>query len=48
MLGLVIEFSLVVAFFAWLHRRQLRERDRAQRVRPAQLHLDFDEESRAD
>ena len=48
MFGLVIEFSLVVALFAWLHRRQLRDRDRAQRVRPAQLHLDFDEENGAD
>ena len=48
MLGLVIEFSLIVALFVWLHRRQLRDRDRAQRVRPAQLQLDLDEDSRMD
>ena len=48
MLGLILEFSLVIALFVWLHRRQLRDRDRAQRVRPAQLNLDFDEENRAD
>ena len=48
MLGLIIEFSLVVAFFACLHRRRLRDRDRAQRVRPAQLHLDFDSEEPTD
>ena len=48
MLGYLIEFSLIVALFAWLHRRQLRDRDRAQRVRPAQLHLDFDEENPTD
>src|SRR5438874_1708612 len=47
MLGLIIEFSLVVALFVWLHRRQLRDRDRAQRVRPAQLDLDLDDESTA-
>ena len=48
MIGLIVEFSLVVALFAWLHRRQLRDRDRAQRVRPAQLDLDLDEERRMD
>jgi hypothetical protein len=45
MLGLIIEFSLVIALFVWLHRRQLRDRDRASRVRPSQMHLDLDEES---
>ena len=45
MLGLVIEFSLVVALFVWLHHRQLRDRHRARRVPPSQLHLDLDGES---
>ena len=45
MLGFLIEFSLIVALFAWLHRRQLRDRDRASRIRPFQMPLDFDEES---
>ena len=45
MLGLGIELTLGGALFRWLYRRQLRDRDRASRVRPAQLHLDFDEES---
>jgi hypothetical protein len=44
MLGLIIEFSLIVALFVWLYRRQLRDRDRARRVRPSQLHLDLDED----
>ena len=44
MFGYLIEFSLIVALFAWLHRRQLRDRDRASRVRPSQLRLDLDEE----
>lgn len=44
MLGLIIEFTLVIALFAWLHRRQRRDRDRASRVRPSQLRLDLDEE----
>ena len=45
MLGYLIEFTLIVALFAWLHRRQRRDRDRASRVRPSQMHLDLDEES---
>lgn len=45
MLGLCIELSLVGALFVWLHRRQLRDRDRARRVRPSQLHFDLDEEN---
>ena len=44
MFGFLIEFTLVVALFAWLHRRQLRDRDRASRVRPSQMRLDLDEE----
>lgn len=44
MLGLCIEFSLTVALFLWLYRRQLRDRDRASRIRPSQLHFDLDEE----
>jgi len=45
MLGLIIEFALVIALFAWLHRRQLSARARARRVPPSQMHLDLDEES---
>ena len=45
MLGFLIEFTVVVALFAWLHRRQLRDRDRASRIRPSQMPLDFDEEN---
>jgi len=44
MAGLIIEFSLVVGWFAWLHRRELRDRDRARRVRPRQMHLKLDEQ----
>lgn len=44
MLGLCIEITLVSALFVWLYRRQLRDRDRARRVRPSQLRLEFDEE----
>lgn len=39
MTGLIIEFSLVVGWFVWMHRRQVRERKRARRVRPRQLDL---------
>jgi len=42
MLGLIIEFTLVLALFAWLHRRQRRDRDRASRVRPSQMPLDLE------
>ena len=45
MLGLTIEFSLIVAWFLWMHRRQLRDRARARRVPPAQLRLGFDEDA---
>jgi hypothetical protein len=43
-IGLAIEFSLVIALFVWLYRRQVRDRDRARRVRPSQLNLDLDSE----
>ena len=39
MIGFIIEFSLVVALFLWLHRRQLRARERARRGRCEQLSL---------
>lgn len=45
MFGLIIEFSLVVAWFVWLHRRQVRDRDRTRRVPPTQLRLGFDEDA---
>ena len=45
MLGYLIEFTLIIALFAWLYRRQRRDRDRASRLRPSQMPLDFDQES---
>ena len=44
MVGLIIEFSLVVGWFVWLHRRQVRDRERARRLRPKQLDLELDQE----
>ena len=46
MIGLCIEFSIVLALFAWLWRRQVRERARARRVPPSQLPLIFDPDER--
>ena len=43
MLGLAIEFSFIVAWFLWMHRRQVRDRERARRLPPAQLRLGLDE-----
>jgi hypothetical protein len=40
--GFIIEFSLVVAWFLWLHRRQVREREKSRRVPLRQMHLDLD------
>jgi hypothetical protein len=39
MVALAIEFSLVVAWFVWLHRRQVRDRARARRVPLRQMRL---------
>ena len=39
MTGIIIEFSLVVGWFVWMHRRQVRDRERARRLRPRQLDL---------
>lgn len=44
MLALVIEFSLIVGWFLWLHRRQVRDRTRARRVPLRQMRLDFEDE----
>ena len=38
----ICEFSLIVAWFLWLHRRQKREREKSRRVPLRQLHLDLD------
>jgi len=43
MVGLAVEFSLVLAAFAVVWRRQLRERQR-QRERASQLDFDFGRE----
>jgi hypothetical protein len=43
MVALVIEFSCVVAWFLWLHRRQVRDRDRARRVPRRQMQLVFEQ-----
>jgi hypothetical protein len=45
MVALAIEFSLVVAWFVWLHRRQVRDRARARRVPLRQMRLSFEDES---
>lgn len=42
MVALIIEFSLVVAWFLWLHRRQVRDRDKARRVPLRQMRLELD------
>jgi len=44
MIALVIEFSCVVAWFVWLHRRQVRDRARARRLPLRQMRLEFDDE----
>ncbi len=44
MLALAIEFSLVVVWFLWLYRRQVRERARARRLPLRQMRLDFEDE----
>ncbi len=41
MIGLAIEFSLVIAGFLYVWRKQIRERQRL-RERASQLDLDFD------
>jgi hypothetical protein len=43
MVALLIEFSLVAGWFVWLHRRQMRDRERARRVPPRQMRLPFGE-----
>ncbi len=45
MLGLAIEFSFIVAWFVWLRRRQVRDRERARRLPPSQLRLGLDEDA---
>lgn len=44
MFALTLEFSLVVAWFIWAHRRQVRDRQRTRRVPPSQLRLPFGED----
>ena len=39
MVAVVIEFSCVVAWFIWLHRRQVRDRERARRLPRRQMEL---------
>ena len=43
MIALAIEFSCVVAWFLWLHRRQVRDRARAMRVPRRQMELGLEE-----
>ncbi len=43
MLAFAVEFSLVVAWFLWAHRRQVRDRERKRRVPPSQLRLPLGE-----
>lgn len=44
MIALAIEFTCVVAWFVWLHRRQVRDRAQARRVPLQQMRLNFDDE----
>jgi hypothetical protein len=44
MVALVIEFCCVVAWFLWLHRRQVRDRERLRRVPRRQMRLEFEED----
>ena len=44
MVALAIEFSCVVAWFLWLHRRQVRDRARMRRVPWRQMRLDLKED----
>jgi hypothetical protein len=44
MLGLIIEFCLVVGWFAWLHRKDTRERERASRIPHKQMRLELESE----
>jgi len=43
MVALAVEFSLVVAWFIWMHRRE-RGRERARRTRASQMRLPFDKD----
>jgi hypothetical protein len=43
MVALVIEFSCVVAWFVWLHRRQMRDRGWARRVPLRQMRFGFED-----
>jgi hypothetical protein len=45
MVALAIEFSCVVAWFLWLHRRQVRDRARARRVPWRQMQLGFKQDA---
>jgi hypothetical protein len=42
--ALAVEFSLVVAWFIWLHRRQVRDRQRKRRGAATQLRLQFEKD----
>jgi hypothetical protein len=42
--ALVLEISLVVAWFIWAHRRQERDRQRQRRVPAKQLQLPFEKD----
>ncbi len=46
MIGLLIEFTFILAVFGWLYWRQLRERKRDRRLPPLQLPLDLRARSR--
>ncbi len=45
MVALIIEFSCVVAWFLWLHHRQVRDRERARRVPLRQMRLPLEDET---
>ena len=44
MIALAVELSLVVVWFVWLYRRQLRDRDRKRRLPARQLPLPLEQD----
>jgi hypothetical protein len=44
MIALAVEFCLVVAWFIWLYRRQVRDRERQRRVPLRQLRLPLEKD----
>jgi hypothetical protein len=43
-IALAVEFSLIIAWFIWAYRRQVRDRDRQRRVPATQLRLPLEQD----